>query len=208
MLTGDDLGRALRALPCYVRVLAWPAHHMPAAAQLRFSRLQAMPHQSMKCIIQAAATSCWPRTVTPAEKPPCRKAQTVSQTNASTLDDHAAVNARPSGRGSEPNQIGLRSRRSQRLMAGLPTGLRRVALRPRWAALLTARAGRGGGAGRLALKAREGIAVTKAGAGSPNAETLGAAAAAGLGGPAAPGAALAPAAGAPPPAPTAGPAPR
>src|SRR5258708_4942925 len=91
MLTGDDLGRALRALPCYVRVLAWPAHHMPAAAQLRFSRLQAMPHQSMKCIIQAAATSCWPRTVTPAEKPPCRKAQTVSQTNTSTLDDHAAV---------------------------------------------------------------------------------------------------------------------
>src|SRR5258708_8219329 len=172
MLTGDDLGRALRALPCYVRVLAWPAHHMPAAAQLRFSRLQAMPHQSMKCIIQAAATSCWPRTVTPAEKPPCRKAQTVSQTNTSTLDDHAAVNARPSGRGSEPNQIGLRSRRSQRLVAGLPTGLRRVALRPRWAALLTARAGPAGGAGRLALKASEAIAVTKSKAGSPHPQAL------------------------------------
>src|SRR5258708_36038100 len=129
MLTGDVLGRALGGLPCYVRVLAWPDHHMPAAARLRFSRLQAMPHQSMKCIIQAAATSCWPRTVTPAEKPPCRKAQTVSQTNTSTLDDHAAVNDRPSGRGSEPNQIGLRRRRSQRLLARLPARLRGGALR-------------------------------------------------------------------------------
>src|SRR6266851_8985652 len=174
-----------RALPCYVRVLAWPDQHMPAAARLRFSRLQAMPHQSMKCIIQAAATSCWPRTVTPAEKPPCRKAQTVSQTKTSTLDDHAAVNARPTGRGSEPNQIGLRSRRSQRLMAGLPTGLRRVALRPRRAALLTARAGRAGGAGRLALKASEAIAVTRSRAGSTNAETLAATAAAAMGCPAA-----------------------
>src|SRR5260221_10965957 len=93
-------------------------------------------------------------------------------------------------------------------MAGLPTGLRRVALRPRWAALLTARAGRAGGAGPLAMKASEAIAVTRSRAGSTNAETLGAAAAAAMGCPAATVAAMTAAAGTQPAAVTAGPAPR
>src|SRR5260221_11269909 len=97
--------------------------------------------------------------------------QTVSQTKTSTLDHDAAVKARPTGRGSEPNQIGLLSRRSQRRMAGLAAGVRTAALRPRRAALLTARAGRAGGAGRLALKAREAIAGTTSRAGRTNTAT-------------------------------------
>src|SRR5258707_1294866 len=68
-----------RALPCYVRVLAWPDHHMPAAARLRFSRLQAMPHQGMKCIIQAAAMGC--------------PAATVAAMTAAAVTQPAAVTA-------------------------------------------------------------------------------------------------------------------
>ena len=88
---------------------------MRAAARVWFSWPQAMPHQAMKCTIQAAAANCWPGTDAPASpttKPPCGKTQTVSHPNISAVDHDAAANARPTGRGSELNRTELRERRS------------------------------------------------------------------------------------------------
>jgi len=156
--------------------------HMLAAARLRLSHLQATPHQMMRCIIQAAAASCWPPAVVPAaapEKPPRGTVQNVSQPKTSTLEQNVAANARPTGRGSEPNGTELPSRRSERRMTGIAAGLLPVALRARRAAFLTARPGRAGAAGRPARMASEAIGVTMSRAGSTNnAETLRAAAAA------------------------------
>ena len=114
----------------------------------------------------------------PKGTPPCDQVQTVTQAKAVTLVHVATVSAQQTGRGKEAKTEGTHRRRSQRRRVGSAAGLPPFAFLARRAVFLMARPGRRGGAGRLARRASDPIAVTMSTTGNTSAAVSAPAAAA------------------------------